>query len=190
MNFNDHSRIPAALAIALVVGALLISGAYAQSAVAANGNAASPTASGAKNAKVADLAFLAGNWEGTTGNDKINQQCTMTDPAMMLCMFWMLDGKGTQMVEIYTLRDTPAGIEERVRFMSPELNEEAGSKGLTMKLASYSPREFIFENASGGTYPKRSTLTRVGDDAFNSRIELIDAKGQTSLIQAQWKKTQ
>lgn len=182
MSFS-HPKLFAILGASLLLAAIAAPKAYSQAANAP----ATTTIDSAKNAKVADLAFLAGRWEGTVDNNKINQECVVTDPGMMLCMFWMNDAKGTQMIELYTLRDTVDGVVERVRFLSPELNEEAGDKGLTMKLASMTPRQFIFENPTG-TYPKRSTVTRVGDDQFTSRIELIDAKGQTSLIQAQWKK--
>lgn len=175
---------------AFLLAAIMVTNAVSQTVATSDPKSLSPAADAAKAAKVSDLAFLSGRWQGTVDNNMIEQQCVVTDPAMMLCMFWMTDAKGTQMIEIYTLRDTSSGIEERVRFMNPELREEANDKGLTMKLASYTPRQLIFENASGGTYPKRSTLTRVGEDRFTSRIELIDAKGQASQIQAEWRKVQ
>lgn len=151
------------------------------SAPAADGTRAAATA------KVSDLAFLAGRWTGTVDSNQIHQECSVTDPEMMLCMFWMTDSKGTQMIELYTLRNSASGVVERVRFLSPELTEEANDKGLTMKLISYSPKQMVFENPNG-TYPKRSTLTRVGEDQFTSRIELVDANGKESLIEAHWTK--
>jgi len=108
---------------------------------------------------------------------------------MMLCMFWLNGGQGTQMIELYTIRDTATGVEERVRFLSPELNEEPGHKGLTMKLASFSAGQVVFANPNG-TYPKRSTLTRIGDDQLTSRIELVDTMGKESFIEANWRKLQ
>jgi hypothetical protein len=128
---------------------------------------------------------MAGHGEWHT----VNQVCTVTEPAMMLCMFWLNGGQGTQMIELYTIRDTATGVEERVRFLSPELNEEPGHKGLTMKLASFSPGQVVFANPNG-TYPKRSTLTRIGDDQFTSRIELVDTMGKESFIEANWRKLQ
>jgi len=115
--------------------------------------------------------------EGTVDGNKINQVCTITDPRVMLCMFWLTDAKGTQMIELYTIRDTPSGVEERVRFLSSELNEEAGGAALTMKLASYTSDQVVFTNANG-TDPKRSTLTRIGTDQFTSRIELTTRRGK------------
>lgn len=138
-------------------------------------------------AKVADLQFLAGHWEGSVQTAKIEQTCSLADPAVMVCMFRLMSEKGTEMLEFYTLRDTPAGVEERIRFFSPDLKEKPGD-GVTMKLASSSPTSVVFENPTG-TYPKRSTLTRTTDDAFHSHIELVDRQGKASTIDADWKKT-
>ena len=138
-------------------------------------------------AKVADLQFLGGHWEGRVDQARIEQTCSVSDPNVMACMFQLMDEKGTQMLEIYTFRDTPAGVEERVRFFSPDLKADPGD-GVTMKLASSSPTTFVFENPNG-TYPKRSTLTRTADDEFHSHIELVDKQGKASTIDAYWKKT-
>jgi len=138
-----------------------------------------------KDIKVADLAFLSGSWTGEVGDSKIEQVCSTTDPQVMLCMFRAMDNKGTQAVELYTLRNTATGVEERVRFFSPDLQAEPGDTGLTMKLASFSPDKMVFENPTG-TYPKRSTLTRKGNDEFNSHIELVDPQGKASAIDAHW----
>ena len=161
----------------------------AQPQQAAADKPAIPPVDRASDVKVADLAFLTGRWQGTVNNNTVNQLCTITEPAMMLCMFWLNGAQGTEMIELYTIRDTPTGVEERVRFLSPELNEEPGDKGLTMKLASYSPSQVVFANPNG-TYPRRSTLTRIGDDQFTSRIELVDEKGKESFIEAHWRKLQ
>jgi Domain of unknown function (DUF6265) len=148
--------------------------------------AASPALSSAT-AKVSDLHFLAGHWEGHVDDAKIEQTCSISDPAVMVCMFQLSGNKGTEMIEFYTIRDTPAGVEERVRFYSPELKEEPGD-GLTMKLASSSATTFVFENSNGNN-PKRSTLTRTAADEFHSHIELVDAHGKRNNIDAYWKKT-
>jgi len=138
-------------------------------------------------AKVSDLHFLAGHWEGHVNDAKIEQTCSISDPAVMVCMFQLNGNKGTEMIEFYTIRDTPAGVEERVRFYSPDLKEEPGD-GLTMKLASSSATIFVFENSNGNN-PKRSTLTRTAADEFHSHIELVDAHGKPNNIDAYWKKT-
>ncbi len=139
-----------------------------------------------KTPTVAALHFLGGHWIGSVDNAKIEQTCSIADPTVMVCMFQLSGEKGTDMLEFYTIRDTPSGVEERVRFFSTDLKADPGD-GLTMKLTSISPTTFVFENPHGSS-PKRSTLTRTGDDAFHSHIELVDAKGNASTIDADWKR--
>jgi hypothetical protein len=54
-----------------------------------------------------------------------------------------------------------------------------------MELASISPTQLVFEDHNG-TYPKRSTLTGTSNDDMTSHIELVDAQGKTSFIDAHW----
>jgi hypothetical protein len=51
-------------------------------------------------------------------------------------MFQLTGDKGTELIEFYTIRDTPDAVEERIRFYSPDLEEGPGN-GVTMKLASF-----------------------------------------------------
>jgi hypothetical protein len=148
-----------------------------------------PSAANSRTITVSDLSFLSGRWEGQVDNNRIEQTCSRGDPDFMMCMFRMMDASGTRMVEFYTLRNTADGLEERIRFFSPDLKEQAGDSGVTMRLASFSPQEIVFENPNG-SYPKRSTLTRNGNQEMTSRIELIDAQGKSSLIVAHWTRTE
>jgi hypothetical protein len=145
-----------------------------------------PATTAVNTSKVAALHFLGGHWEGHVDKARIEQTCSTSDPAVMVCMFQLMDEKGTRMVEFYTFRDTPEGVEERIRFYSPDLKDDAGD-GVTMILTSSSPTTLVFENPTG-TYPKRSTITRASDDAFHSHIELVDKQGKASTIDADWKK--
>ena len=172
------------LRISLLSLALLLSATTVAQTAA---GAAKDTPSTASTTKVSSLHFLAGHWEGHVADAKIEQTCSISDPSVMVCMFQLMNEKGTQMVEFYTIRDTAAGVEEKVRFFSPDLKEEPGD-GLTMQLASSSESMFVFVNANG-TYPKRSTLTRTSENEFHSHIELVDAQGKASNIDAYWKKT-
>ncbi|QNI33519.1 hypothetical protein H7849_06115 [Alloacidobacterium dinghuense] len=135
---------------------------------------------------VSDLAFLAGRWQGTVDSSKIAQVCDSPDASSMVCIFHLLNEAGKlDMIEVYTLRDTPEGVVEKVRFFSPELGEEAGTAATTMKLVSVSSDKLVFENPNG-TYPKRSTIYRTSADAFTSKVELIDAKGVATEFEAYW----
>jgi hypothetical protein len=134
--------------------------------------------------KVSDMSFMAGRWLGSVDNNKIEQTCTDGDPAFMMCMFRLMDDKGTQMIEFYTFRNTAAGVEERVQMFSPDLKSDP-SDSFTMELASVTPTQLVFENRNG-TYPKRSTLTRSSNDEMTSHIELVDTKGKSTFIDAHW----
>jgi hypothetical protein len=134
--------------------------------------------------RVSDMSFMAGRWLGSVDNNKIEQTCTDGDPAFMMCMFRMMDDKGTQMIEFYTFRNIATGVEERVQMFSPDLKSDP-SDSFTMELASVSPTQLVFENHSG-TYPKRSTLTRTNKDEMTSHIELVDVTGKTTFIDAHW----
>ena len=137
---------------------------------------------------VSDLAFLKGRWVGEVGSSKIAQVCDAPDAASMVCLFHLLNDDGKlDMLEVYTLRDTAEGVVEKIRFFSPELEEHAGAAATTMKLVSVGADKLVFENPTG-TYPKRSTIYRIGTDAFTSKIELVDAKGVASEIEARWHK--
>jgi uncharacterized protein DUF6265 len=134
--------------------------------------------------KVSDMSFMSGRWIGSVDNNKIEQTCTDGDPAFMMCMFRMMDDKGTQMIEFYTFRNTVTGVQERVQMFSPDLKSDP-SDSFTMELASVSSTQLVFENHNG-TYPKRSTLTRTSNDEMTSHIELVDTKGKTTFIDAHW----
>jgi len=137
---------------------------------------------------VSDLAFLAGRWQGDVDSSKIAQVCDTPDPASMVCVFHLLNNDGKlDMIEVYTLRDTPEGVVEKVRFFSPELGEESGAKATTMKLVSVSADKLVFENPNG-TYPKRSTIYRTSSAAFTSKVELVDDKGVATQFEAHWHK--
>ncbi len=140
----------------------------------------------AKSVKVAELGFFAGRWVGSANGANVEQLCSTTEPSTMMCMFRAWSSKGTEMLELYTLRDTPNGVEERVRFFEPDLKEEPG-EGLTMRLTGVQGAVWTFENPNGNM-PKRSTLTKKSDDEFTSHIEFVDGKGRSSFIDASWKR--
>ena len=145
------------------------------------------TASAAASAPtVADLGFLAGHWIGQAGPDRLEQYCLHTDPTVLVCALQAVTDKGTDGVEFFTIRDTPAGIEERVHFFDQaDIKFAPGDDGVTMRVTSLTGDVAIFENPNG-TFPKRTTLTRKGNDEFTTHSELIDPQGKTMTIDARW----
>jgi hypothetical protein len=136
--------------------------------------------------KVADLSFLAGHWVGQVGPDRIEQYCIHAEPTTLVCAFQAANDKGTDGVEFFTIRDTPTGIEERVHFFDDaDIKIAPGANGVTMRVTSLTDDTVIFENPTG-TFPKRTTLTKKGNDDFTTHSELIDAQGKTMTIDAHW----
>ncbi len=169
---------------ALVASFLVATALYAVPQQAAAPQAAKPAVQPV--AKVADLGFLAGHWEGGAENTQLENTCSLSDPHVMMCMFRMRENGETEQVEFLTMRDTPDGVIEQIRFFSPDLSETPGTKPTTMRLVSFSPEKAVFENPSG-TYPLRNTMVIASPIYFTSYIELID-QGKHSTIEAQWHK--
>jgi uncharacterized protein DUF6265 len=133
--------------------------------------------------KAADFAWMAGRWRGDLKTATAEQICSRPDKGEMLCLFRVHDGKEYVMFELYTLRETPDGIELRSLHFNPTLEDKTQQTPLVMKLARYSETEVVFEGAPGGEL-KTSTLTRHGKDAMDGRIEFV---GQaTPHIEVRW----
>jgi hypothetical protein len=141
-----------------------------------------------------DVAFLSGRWTGTAGTAVTEEFCTAPSLGEMVCMFRAMIAGKTEGLEFITLRETPAaaggpaGIEERVRFFGHDLSEKEGDNGITLRLASVSPTEIIFDNAKTDGFVKHMTIARQSEDEFTTHIEIVDAGGKTGFIDAKWKR--
>jgi hypothetical protein len=140
-------------------------------------------------ATLADLAWMAGHWTGTVGNGTIEQFCSEPTHGVMMGMFRASMGDKTAEIELYTMQETPNGIEEHIRFFKSTPLEPDDPPEVTMMVKSVSPNEIVFENPTGN-YPKRSTVTHNGANAFHTHIELIDGQGKSAFIDADWQRVQ
>ena len=138
--------------------------------------------------KMESFAWLGGRWLGTAGDATTEELCSAPAHGEMMCMFRAMNAEKNLALEFITLRETPNGIEERVRFFSPELVEEAGDEGITLRLASYGEREIVFDNAKAGGVVKHVTILRVDKDEFATRIEVVNAEGKSGFIEAKWRR--
>src|SRR5579864_4077131 len=139
-------------------------------------------------ATIADVAWLAGRWTGMAGSESTDETCTPPARGVMTCMFRSMDAERVTGLEFITLRETPSGIEERVRFFSSDLAEGQGENGITMRLASVSGSQIVFDNAKESGVVKHETISRQGEDSFKVHIEVVDASGKSGFIDAQWKR--
>jgi hypothetical protein len=75
-----------------------------------------------------------------------------------------------------------------VRFFSADLAERQGDNGITLRLASVAGTQMVFDNAKENGVVKQETISRQGEDSFSVHIEVVDASGKSSFIDAQWKR--
>ena len=139
-------------------------------------------------ASLEDFQWLSGHWEGGVDGNPIEEFCSKPDRGLMMCMFRVMDTQKNLGLEFFTLQNKPDGVEERIRFLSPDLEEGKSAKTVVLRVTHITRTESVFENRNG-SYPKRVTLTRNGPDEMTSRIELIDEAGKPALIEAHWKRS-
>lgn len=142
----------------------------------------------AAKASLSDYAWLAGHWRGKTmGPNQFTAEESWADAkgGAMMGMFRLLDPANNNRIlilEFFTLRETPEGLEMRVRHFDTALVPMEKEEAIILKVASAAGATTSFENPVHGR-PKRTILTRTGVDSFTSRSEIIRDSGETSLIQ-------
>jgi uncharacterized protein YndB with AHSA1/START domain len=177
--------------------AYITSGDYKTHGKAASGAAAKEmnpamkdAAPNSAHATIADFAWLGGRWIGTAGSDTVEEICTAPARGSMTCVFRSMDATKIDGLELTTLRETGGGIEERVRFFEPDLKEQQGDDGITLRVTRVSDSEIIFDNAKVGGVVKHVMFARHGKDGFGTRIEVVDAAGKSGFIVAEWKRAE
>ena len=74
----------------------------------------------------------------------------------MLGLFRVVENDKTLVIELYSLLETPDGIEFRLRHFTPSLAALGAVRDAPLlKLASFDPNTAVFENPADGQ-PKRS----------------------------------
>lgn len=164
-----HPFRPSTLfALTLLAAALGSSGAGGQPPPAAAAKAAP---------RLSDLAWMAGRWQGQTTQGLAVEE-TVSEPAagVMMGMFRAMRGEQTLVLEFFSLRETPEGIEMRLRHFSPAMEPWEKGDAILLRLQSWDGSRAVFENPVHGE-PKRTVITRTADDTMTSRSEIVDGKG-------------
>lgn len=129
-----------------------------------------------------DFAWLAGRWQGVWG-PRIAQQAWMPPKAgVMLGTFQLVQDDKTLVLELFTLVQTPDGIELHIRHFTPSLAAWEKSGATILNLASADPSLMVFENPIDGE-PKHSILQRKDPDTYIARSEIMPDKGDTQVIE-------
>src|SRR5258708_14101640 len=125
--------------------------------------------------KTSDFAWMTGRWIGRLDNATAEQICSQPQSGEMLCLFRIFVQAQPVMFEMYTLYDTPRGLELRSLNFPTNLTEKAAQQPLLMVLQKYSDKEVVFTGAPGTAvstptpFPARATT-------HNSVIMFHDTK--------------
>lgn len=119
---------------------------------------------------LADFAWLQGKWQGNWGPRMAEQVWMGPEAGEMAGIFRVTGNDRTLVLELYSLVETPDGVELRLRHFTPSLIPWESSVTV-LKLAGINASETKFENGSTGQ-PSRTTFIRIDLDTYLSRTEL------------------
>lgn len=136
----------------------------------------------AAKATLADLAWLAGSWQGSWGPRIAQQVWTPPNSGVMLGSFQLAENDKTLVVEIFTLTETPEGIELRIRHFTPSLMPWEKDGPTVLKLTSMDAKSAIFENFVNGE-PKTQTVRKMDADTYTSRSEVMPQEGNPQVAE-------
>lgn len=137
------------------------------------GNSPNAARVAGENSKVplSEFAWLDGRWQGNWGPRVAEQVWLGPRAGEMPGLFRAAENDKTLVLELYSLLETPDGIELRLRHFTPSLVPWEQSSMSVLKLASVDSKEAVFENSASGQ-PGRLTLIRIDADTYISRTEI------------------
>ena len=135
--------------------------------------------------KASDFAWMTGRWIGHLPNGTAEQICSTPESGEMLCLFRVFVKGRPAMYELYTLNETPAGLELRSLQFSTDLTGKSLQQPMVMTLQKFGDKELVFAGAPG-TEIATSSLFRTSPSTMNG---VIIFKGQNAPhIQVRWEK--
>lgn len=176
----------------LALSLCLATGLFAQQPLGAGAQRAEPAPAGPETAQTpspnpskalwANLAWLDGRWQGNWGPRVAEQTWMGPKGGAMVGMFRAVENSKTLVIELFSLLETPDGIEYRFRHFTPALAPWESSGPTVLKVTSADPARIVFENPSDGK-PKRVIFTRTGPDTYISRSEITPDEGETQVTE-------
>lgn len=135
-----------------------------------------------------DFAWLAGRWEGNLpSGEKLEQVWSEPVAGHMLGMFRLLQNDKVVLLEIFSLYETPEGLEFYVRHFDPALVPGEKGDATLLRLTQYDGERGVFENPVHNR-PKTTALIRTGPHTFTARSEIIRDDGAVQVIEAFWQR--
>ena len=135
-----------------------------------------------KAAKLEDFSWLAGRWQGNLGPLTAEQEWMAPRNGTMQGFFRLTDSEKTVVIELFTIRETPNGIEFYFRHFSPELKPWEEKEAYHLMLAKSDAGVFRFDNSFVNQI-KDAILTRVDNDTYISHGDITDADGKPKSIE-------
>jgi hypothetical protein len=133
-------------------------------------------------ATLADFAWLEGWWRGDWGPRVAEQVWMPSKAGLMLGTFRLVEDDKTLLIELFSLLRKPDGIEFRFRHFTPDLAPWEKSDATILTLERSDGRRFVFVNTATGQ-PKHAILTRLDQDTFSSRSEILPDSGGMQVIE-------
>src|SRR5437867_1086537 len=107
-----------------------------------------------------DFSWLAGRWEGKLGPMTAEQQWMAPRNGTMQGFFRLTDTEKTIVIELFTIRETPGGIEFYFRHFSPELKPWEEKEAYHLNLTKSAGGVVRFDNSVVNQL-KHASLMRV-----------------------------
>ena len=141
-----------------------------------------------KTATLADLAWLAGRWEGKLGAPGSDKQLTAEQEWMapkngtMQGFFRLTDNEKTIVIELFTIRETADGMVFYFRHFSPELKPLEEKEAYHLNLTKSDANSFRFDNPVVNQL-KDAIITHNADDSYTLHGDITGADGKPSVIE-------
>lgn len=144
-------------------------------------------------ATLADFRWLVGQWRGKLQGPRglvTEQYWAEPQAGVMTGMFRLSDPTNegrTVLLEFISFRETPEGVEMRLRHFDTALTPMEKEEPIRLLLVSTDGTRFAFENPVNNV-PKRSIVTRVGENGYAGRSEIVRDTGEVTLIETTWER--
>ncbi len=135
-------------------------------------------------ARVSDLAWLTGAWHANVSGGVAEETCTPPTGGSMACMLRIISGGNVVWLEFTVLRESATGIVIDIHFFNADA-QPAEPASAELQLKSAENHVWHFQNLSG-TQPKAETVISTGPNSWTNHVELVDAKGNESFLDATW----
>jgi Domain of unknown function (DUF6265) len=126
---------------------------------------------------LAELAWLAGRWQGNWGPRTAQEIWLPPQSGVMVGVFQLTEDTKTLVIELYSIMATPEGIELRVRHFTPFLTPWEKSAPSLLKLMTYDSKSFLFVNQDNGQ-PKHWVMKRTDPNTYLARFEIVAGTDQ------------